>query len=203
MRALLSFLVYVMVGTFAAQVFAQTPKELAGFVMGSDIEQYRSRLQFDTALPIRDMRFLTEIQIKEVEGYRKGYLVYGTCEHPQQIVRIKLKYADESKRFYDRLLAAFRKTYGKPDEWRGDAFHHFVAWKWSMRDEQGNSISMILQHSTADDLEHPKGNTIKLTNWSQIERERRCYESKQPAAKDEPKEAPVRPIPDFEYYLPR
>ena len=203
MPALLTIWIYVMVAsTFVPQSFAQTPKELAGFVLGSEIEQYQNRLQPDSALPIRDMRFLTEIQVKQIGGYRKGYLVYGECEQPGRIVRIKLKYDDESKPFYDRLLTAFKKTYGKPDEWRGDAFHHFVAWKWSMKDEQGDRISMILQHSTADDLEHPKGNTIKLTNWSQIERERRCHEGKQPATKDEPEKAPVR-IPSLEYFIPK
>jgi hypothetical protein len=203
MPTLLPILIGLMAITFATQGFAQTPKELAGFVLGSDIEQYHNSLQLDSALPIRDMRFLTEIQVKQVQGYRKGYLVYGTCEHPGRVVRVKLKYADESKSFYERLLAAFKKRYGKPDEWRGDAFHHFIAWKWSVKDEQGDSISMILQHSTTDDLEHPKGNTIKLTNWSQIERERLCYEGKQPVTKDEPGKKPVRPLQELEYYIPK
>jgi hypothetical protein len=93
-------------------------------------------------------------------------------------VRIKLKYANPDKKFFNELLKRFKKRFGEPDEWRGDPFHVIVAWKWSFRDKDNNSISMILQHSM--DEEQKFGNSVKLTNTTFIEKERSCYERKHP-----------------------
>ena len=51
-----------------------------------------------------------------------------------------------------------------------------IAWKWSFKNERGDSISLILQHSR--DEEYKWGNSVKLTNTTLMEEERLCYEKK-------------------------
>ena len=89
-------------------------------------------------------------------------IAYGTCSKPGHIVRIKLKYADASKKFYEDLLKQFKKSFGEPDEYRGDAFKIVIAWKWSFVDEENHKISLILQHNAMDEDEKI-GNAVKIT----------------------------------------
>jgi hypothetical protein len=45
------------------------------------------------------------------------------------VVRLKLKCADSSEKFFENMLAEYRKKFGAPDEWRGDPFRIVVAWE--------------------------------------------------------------------------
>jgi hypothetical protein len=101
---------------------------------------------------------------------------FGNCNKPGQIVRIKLKYEYSDKKFYNELLAQFKKRFGEPDEWRGDPFHVIIAWKWSFTDEDNNKISLILQHSRDEDYKW--GNSVKFTNTTLLEQEQNCYQTK-------------------------
>ncbi len=165
---------------------AQAPHQVAGFTLGRDIAEYTEMVEMDTALPIRHMKYLKEVEIKEMEGFKSGLIWYGTCARPGQIVRIKLKYADSTKKFYTKLLERFKERFGEPGEWRGDAFRVVIAWKWSFTDSENNHISMILQHNTKDE-EEKKGNAVKLTVWNLIEEERGCFEKKRPESQREPR----------------
>ena len=111
-----------------------------------------------------------------LKGYKTALVLYGTCIKPARIVRLKFKYADSSKAFYEELLKRFKQLYGDPDEWRGDAFHVVLAWKWSFMDEHNNDISLILQRNTRDE-EEKEGNAVKLTMWNLMRAEARCFES--------------------------
>ncbi|MFB0507220.1 MAG: hypothetical protein ACETWT_10860 [Thermodesulfobacteriota bacterium] len=166
---------------------AQAPQQVAGFTLGRDIADYAEMVKMDTALPIRHMGYLKEVEIKEVEGFKSGLIWYGTCARPGKIVRIKLKYADSTKNFYDKLLERFKERFGEPTEWRGDVFHVVIAWKWSFTDSKNNRISMILQHNTKDE-EEKRGNAVKLTLWNLIEEERLCFEKKHPEFQEKPGE---------------
>lgn len=208
MRSISSLVVVVLclaTGMASSSKAADVPKEVAGIVLGSDIGQYKERVELGTAIPVADMRYLTEVNTKYIAGYQKGTLVYGTCTEPDKIVRIKMKYEDSSKEFYDKLLNAFKKKFGKPDEWRGDAFHHFIAWKWSFKNSNNDSISMILQHAVEGNLDHPDGNVIKLTNWTAVERERKCYENKsaKPGQKVPAQAGSVKGAPGIEQFVPK
>jgi hypothetical protein len=161
------------------RVWAAAPHELAGFVLGGRMEDFKDQVEMDTVLPIRYLESLKEVEAKEIKGYKTGLLTYGTCIEPSRVVRLKFKYADNSKRFFNELLERYKANLGQPDEWRGDPFHIVIAWKWSFRDKDGNNISLILQHNTRDE-EEKKGNAVKMTMWNLMLDENRCFEQKHP-----------------------
>jgi len=158
-----------------------------------------------TSWPIRHQNYLTEVELRGLEGYKSGRIAYGNCAKPGQIARIKLKYARGDKEFYDELLARFKKRFGEPDEWQGDPFQVIICWKWSLRDHSGNRIILHLQHSM--DEEYKLGNSVKLTNMTLLEEERSCYEREHPrTAEDERTESARKgrrkPV-DYERFIPR
>jgi hypothetical protein len=156
---------------------AEAPRELAGFILGGRITASMQNIKPDTALPTRYLESLKEVEIKDVWGYKTGLVAYTTCITPSRIVRIKLKYADTSKKFYDALLKRFKERFGEPDAYRGDPFHIVIAWKWAFVDKDNNDISLVLQHNSRDE-EEKMGNTIKMTMWNLLQAELRCFEEK-------------------------
>jgi hypothetical protein len=150
------------------------PHAVGGFELDRSIDAYKDRVILETALPIRYMENIKEVEIKPIEGFKSGLIAYGTCHRPGHIVRIKLKYADESKKFFEQLLKRFEDKFGKPDEYRGDPFHILISWKWSFVDSRNNRISLTLQHNTLDE-EEKVGNAVKLTMSNLIEEDRKCF----------------------------
>ena len=157
---------------------AEAPHQVGGFALGQNIEKYKDRVILDTALPVRYSENMEELEIKFTQGFKSGLITYGTCTRPGQIARIKLKYADSSKGFYENLLKRFKKQFGEPDEYRGDPFGIFKAWKWSFVDEQNQRISLTLQHNSRD-AEEKMGNAVKISNITLIEEDGLCYKRKQ------------------------
>ena len=156
----------------------KAPRQIAGLVLGEQVAAFVDLVRMETATPLRDRKYLREVRVRETDGYRSGTVSFGNCSKPGQIVRIKLKYEYSDKKFYDELLAQFKKRFGEPDEWRGDPFHVIVAWKWSFTDKDNNKISLTLQHSRDEDYKW--GNSVKLTNNTLLEQERTCYQKKHP-----------------------
>jgi hypothetical protein len=132
----------------------------------------------ETALPIRHLENIEEVEIKPLEGIKSGLIGYATCTESGRIVRIKLKYADGSKKFYEQLLKRTKKKFGKPDEYQGDPFHIVIGWKWSFVDQNNQRITLSLQHNSMD-TEEKLGNSIKLTNRSQVSQDLKCYRERQ------------------------
>ncbi len=157
---------------------AEAPNQVGGFVLDQDIKKFEDRVIMDTALPVRYAENIEEVEIKFTQGFKSGLIAYGTCERPGHIVRIKLKYADSSNKFYQKLLKRFKQRFGEPDEYRGDPFKIVDAWKWSFVNSENQSISLILQHNTKDE-EEKRGNAVKLTNTTLIETDNLCYKRKQ------------------------
>ncbi len=191
----------------AVPALAVHPLDLAGFHLGGRIEDYRSRLRMSSDLPIRHMECIHEVEIAPISEYKSGLIAYGTCDEPGRIVRIKLKYKNATRSFYNELLSRFKARFGEPYEWRGDPFHVVIAWKWSFVDEAGNRVSLILQHNLKDE-DQKMGNSVKLTLTSQIEAELACFEAKEAAAEKERERRgetvrkPAGP-PDWEMLIPR
>jgi hypothetical protein len=170
--------VAVLLLSVPGSALAEAPHQIGGFVISQDIKKFEDQVIMDTALPIRYAENFEEVEIKFTQGFKSGLIAYGTCDQPGHIVRIKLKYADSSKKFYKELLKRFKKRFGEPDEYRGDPFKIVEAWKWSFVDEQNHHISLILQHNTKDE-EEKMGNAVKLTDTTQMEKDILCYKNKQ------------------------
>ena len=157
---------------------AEAPHQLGGFVLDQKINSFEDRLIMDTALPVRYAENIEEVEIMPTEGFKSGLIAYGTCSKPGHIVRIKLKYADSSKKFYEELLKRFKKRFGEPSEYQGDVFKILIAWKWSFTDKENHKISLVLQHNTMDE-EEKLGNAVKMTDTTLMEEDLECYKRKQ------------------------
>jgi hypothetical protein len=157
---------------------AGAPHQLGGFVLDQNIKTFEDRVIMDTALPVRYAENIEEVEIKPTQGFKSGLIAYGTCSEPGHIIRIKLKYADSSKQFYNELFKRYKKAFGEPDEYQGDPFHVVIAWKWSFKDKQNHKISLILQHNAMDE-DAKIGNAVKMTDTTLIEEDLKCYKRKQ------------------------
>jgi len=182
---LLSVLIAILVCFPGPGSADQAPSKIAGLTLGEKIANFVQLVQMETAMPIRYQEYLRVVQTRDLDGYKSGTVEFGDCLAPGRVVRIKLKYEDPEKKFFNELLKRFKKKFGEPDEWRGDPFHVIMAWKWSFRDKDNNSISLILQHSM--DEEQKFGNSVKLTNTTFMEKERSCYERKHPESAESSK----------------
>jgi hypothetical protein len=157
---------------------AEAPHQVGGFELNQEIKKFEDRVIMDTALPVRYAENFEEVEIKSTKGFKSGLITYGTCARPGNIVRIKLKYQDSSKSFYENLLKQYKKRFGEPDEYRGDPFKIMIAWKWSFVDQQNHRISLTLQHNTMDE-EEKMGNAVKITNTTLMDEDLLCYKDKQ------------------------
>lgn len=157
---------------------AEAPHQVGGFVLNQNIKKFEDQVIMDTALPVRYAENFEEVEIKETKGFKSGLIAYGTCAQPGNIVRIKLKYADSSKAFFEKLLKRYKQHLGEPDEYRGDPFKILIAWKWSFVDQQNHRISLTLQHNSMDE-EEKMGNAVKMTDTTLMEEDLSCYKNKQ------------------------
>ena len=155
----------------------EIPLSIAGLTLGSPIEAVSQKVIMETALPVRYMENLQEVEIVPLEGFKSGLIAFGTCRKPGTIVRVKLKYADGSLAFYEELLARLKQKFGEPDEYQGDPFRVFISWKWSFKDRNENRVSMVLQHNLKDEDEKI-GNAVKLTLHNQLEEDVLCWQQK-------------------------
>lgn len=154
------------------------PREIAGYRLGTNISEYGSRVRSETVFTVRLRPYLKEVAVSVPEGFTSGYVVYGDCDTPGAIVRIKVKYQDDRRVFFDKLLDALKKRFGPPDQYIGDPFQAYVAWRWDFDVSTDEKITMIVSHYDGDDEEHTQGNALKLTLNSQMVRESRCDEAR-------------------------
>ncbi len=150
------------------------PQAIGPFALGQDMADLAAVVRMESVLPLRYQEYLNEVEIKPLAGYKSGLITYGLCAQPGSVVRIKLKYRDSSRQFYDALLAQIKRRFGPPSEYKGDPFHIVIGWKWSFVSPSGQRVSLNLGHNTRD-VEEKFGNTIKLTRTSAIEEERACF----------------------------
>lgn len=146
----------------------EVPHEIAGIKLGDDISNYPD---FEYS------NFLKEVVVTDWHGFRKGIISYGICESPGTIVKMRMKYEDSSKKFFNTLMKKFKKKYGAPSEWKGDSFGIKHVWKWRFKDSEGRSVSMALQHNLQDP-NNSIGNELKLSYPEKVEAERLCFNRK-------------------------
>jgi len=189
-----AILVYLLIISAHAST-QEAPTEIGGFKLGEDITEY-SDIEYSD--------YLKEVVINDWYGFRKGIISHGTCAYPGQIVTMRMKYADPTKSFYDELLKKFKKKFGKPAEWNGDAFGVVYSWKWRFIDENNRRVSLTLQHNLQNDNQNI-GNMVKLSYPEMVEEERLCFieyceENKSAEEQEKIKE---RMQPDWDYMIPR
>jgi len=150
------------------------PMTLAGISLGKDVNTYSECCDMTLATPIPDAPFLSEVHLTPhfIPGIRGGSLTYGNCAKPGKLVRIKLKFNDRSQDLFERLLKRYKKVYGKPDSYEGDAFRNIIGWKWNFH--QGDErVSLLLMWSR--DKEMRPGVSIKMSLTSMIDLEYQCF----------------------------
>ena len=182
------------------------PQAIGPFALGQDLEALSSLVRMESVLPIRYQEYLNEVEIQPLDGFKSGLIAYGLCEQPGKVVRIKLKYDNSSREFYDALLARTKQRFGTPSEYNGDPFHIIISWKWSFSTPSGQHITMSLAHNTRD-VEEKFGNTVKLTQIGAIEAERACFLHKNPAvrAREADRNIPLKKMSpeDWDRLVPR
>lgn len=182
---------------------ADVPLQVGPFILNRDIAEFEKYLDMRTELPVRYRENIKEVETRPIKGFKNGLVAYGTCAHPGRVVRIKLKYADSSKAFFDNLLSRIEKRYGRAIEYRGDPFHILIGWKWSFVDADGNTISLNLQHNTRDE-EEKMGNAVKLTMTNLFEQDCACRENMEQKATRQGQPPMVLPgLESWELFVPR
>ncbi len=181
--------------------FAETPHQLAGFVLGDQFLKYQDLVDMQTKMPLRRSKSIDEFEVRDLKGFKYGLIWVGNCTVPNRIVSLRMKYADSSKKFYEELLKRYKRRFGDPSEWRGDPFHIVISWKWSFIDDQKNRISMILEHNMRAEDE-TVGNTVKLTMWNLIEEERICAKEKLPEPVETSAKTEEEPL-NWDLLIPR
>lgn len=158
-----------------AQVF---PTALGGIVLGQDISTIREICRMHTEIPLSLERHLMEVQLVpgHAPGIRGGSVAFANCLEVGRIVRIKLKFEDGSRPFFDNLLQRYQQRFGKPQEWRGDPFQTVRSWKWSFRDGHGEQVNLELTHNAEDGS--TTENSVKMTLRSLWLREDDCQDRK-------------------------
>jgi hypothetical protein len=162
---------------------AEVPRSIAGFTLGRPIETVAERVIMETALPVRYMENLHEVEILPLPGFKSGLIAFGTCREPRAILRVKLKYEDDRIEFFEELLRQFKARFGDPAEYQGDPFRVFISWKWSFSDAYANRISLTLQHNLQDE-EEKIGNAVKLTLHNGLEEDARCFRENRPERRE-------------------
>lgn len=182
----------------------QAPREIGGIVLGGPVAECKDKLILETTVALRNLYTAKQVEFVPGNGFAKGSLWYSTCAGTPKVIRIKLKYDDSSKRFFQALLKKYIQRFGDP-EWKGDPFHMVTAWKWKFTDNKGQSIRMILQHNVKNPDE-TIGNSVKLTLWDLYEKEKECFQKQQKRLvrkKQQKKQQGPSVEPDWHLLLPR
>ncbi|SHO52470.1 hypothetical protein [Desulfopila aestuarii] len=173
----------------------KAPLEVGGFVLGSDVGDYPDAM---------NTNFLKEMVITDWHGFRKGVISYGICKYPNKIVRIELKYEDQTKEYFLKLLSEYKKQFGAPDEWKGDSFGILHIWKWYFKDSANRTISLLLQHNLRNPNESI-GNVVKLSYTDMMEEERECFNQMCEEKKSDKDRERLEQLkkPDWQFLIPR
>lgn len=182
---------------------ADIPMSLAGIRLGEDISTAHHCCKLSTDIPLAEERHLNEIHLQSqfVAGIKTGTVAYANCGQKGRIVRIKLKFDDPSRDFFNDLLRRYEKEFGKPEEWRGDPFQSVISWKWSFRDNTGKRVNLELTHSKDED--YKMGNFVKLSLRSLWEEEAACLKRSQENSSTGDSSPTPRDKLDYRQLIPR
>ena len=173
-NTILLFCLLVLVQSSASADEYRAPVSAGGFTLNTQIKDYGVS---------NHENYLREDIFTDLEGFRKGFITYGTCNKPGEILRIKLKYQDRSYDFYKQLLQKYRKSFGDNPTYTGDSFGNVKSWKWSFTNDQGQRVTLVLQHNLRNSDES-MGNMLKLRLPDLMNAERICFNKTHPQNSD-------------------
>lgn len=180
---------------------ANFPVYLGGFKLGGEISKYENKINIKSCRPIPLNNYLIEGEIIPPPGIKSGIIVFGACDRPDKILKIKFKFKDDSKKFYNTLLAKYKNVFGEPDTYKGDPFMMMRVWKWAFQNKNNESISLVLQYNKRVEGEK-KGTAVKMTLTSQVEKERSCFLKQHPETKTSVKNNDLTGKPDWNLFIP-
>lgn len=171
------------------------PAEVGGFGLGTDMKDYPE---------VVESNYLKETVITDWHGFRKGIISVGVCKHTDIILRIRLKYEDSSKKFFKKLLAEYKKSFGPPDEWKGDSFGILHVWRWNFVDSENRRVTLLLQHNLKNTNENI-GNQVKLSFPDLLREERECFNQFCEDMKSDKDKQRLEELkkPDWQFMIPR
>jgi hypothetical protein len=181
--------------TSTASADQKVPTEVGGFALGSNLDNYPEVVQSN---------FLKETVITDWHGFRKGIISHGVCKYPGQILKLRLKYDDSSKKFFQKLLKEYKRRYGAPHEWKGDSFGILHIWKWHFVDSEDRAVSLSLQHNLRNTSENV-GNMVKMSLPGLIEEERKCFNQmcEDLQTEEDQQRLEERKKPNWDFMIPR
>ncbi|WP_163340289.1 hypothetical protein [Desulfopila sp. IMCC35008] len=193
--SLLAMVVISALSVTALNANDQVPHEVGGFSLGSDINEYPE---------VVASNFLQETVVTDRYGFRKGIISTGVCKYPDKILKMRLKYEDSDKKFFQKLLKEYKKKYGAPHEWKGDSFGIVHIWKWHFTDSENRKVSLSLQHNLKN-INENIGNLVKLSYPELVEEERACFNQ---MCEEKKKDQDVKKReelkqPDWDYMIPK
>lgn len=165
------FILFSNTGSLSA---GQFPTRLGGFIIGNDISEFAGQIEKETFQKETFNPYIKKGEIVPPPGFKSGLIAYGLCDKPGKIVKIQLRYADDSREFFYVLLEKFRTQLGSHGEYKGAQMMTMVAWQWSFTNEKNERLTLFLQHYVIPE-DGKKGTYVKLALTSQIENERACY----------------------------
>jgi hypothetical protein len=179
------------------------PMSLAGIELGADVSTVDHCYVPSTDIPLAEERHLNEIDLEAqfVPGIKSGSVAYATCSQKGRIVRIKLKFDNPSRAFYDDLLKRYEKAFGKAHEWRGDPMQTVLSWKWNFKDASGKKVNVELTHS--EDEDYKTGNFVKMSYRSLWEEESACLKGSAASGAAGPTKPTPRDKLDYSQLVPR
>jgi len=142
--------------------------------------------------------------VTDWHGFRKGIISYGICYNPGIIVKMRMKYENSTKKFFNTLMKRYKKKFGTPTEWKGDSFGIKHIWKWKFKDNEGNIVNLILQHNLQDHNDNI-GNMIKLSYPEFVEQERICFINHCDESKTTEQKKQIKALKDtdWDYLIPK
>jgi hypothetical protein len=202
---LVLFALAVSLATSLAAFAADAPTNLAGITLGDEAAKHKGRIRAASPPAPGSAPWVRRLPVTADKFYSGGYVLVGTCAAPGRVLRIKMRYRDESLDFFRKISGDMLSRYGDPTEYKGETDGRVMGNKWAFSDPWLRPVSLILQRVEGEDPEAGPGNTIKLTNWGLLEAERACWQERHaaPAAKPAAKTGRAGKTGPDNGYLPR
>jgi hypothetical protein len=165
---------------------AETPTSLAGIALGDVAARSKGRIAQGKPRAVDAAPWLQRQSVTPDKFFSGGYVLIGACAAPGRVVRVKMRYRDDSLEMFRKISGEMLARYGDPAEYKGELDGRVMGNKWAFSDPWLRPVSLILQRSEGADPELGAGNTVKLTNWGLLEAERACWQERHASPKTTP-----------------